>query len=387
MTDPVPHEPGAPIARDAIDPELIRLSRSRPKLGLITAAGLVFLCGYFLLRLNADRQFAGQDPTPARTTVADVLANKVAIDRFVALEGAEPVLATAIRTATSPGSLGLRAVAVRGTQEQLWLAMPGDGWSRPALGPYLGRLRRLADLPFAPSLVSYVSHHPRLSFATVPAIRAGFTAGTVRGATGDSIAVADSDRVTFEVVDAKTAQIVGVLSDRLPTASAWAGALTRAGITTVGEPQSGDGAVRFTVKLDGNDGEIAPNQGPAGSGPSTPTDTVRSAIEVKLEAAKLWAARVEPVTHHVDTTWGALKTSPANGLRVDGKVITDDQIDLIGIYVARSIPPDAYAVIVGERPEDYWYIQPIIIGLGLMGALFVFALYRAIRRDLLPARP
>lgn len=384
MTDPLPHEPGAPIARDAIDPELIRLSRSRPKVGLITAAGLVFLCGYFLLRLNADRQFAGRDATPARATVADVLANKVAVDHFIALEAAEPVLATAIRTATSEGTLGLRAVAVRGTEERLWLVMPGDGWGRPALGPYSGRLRRLADLPFAPSVLSYASHHPRLSFATVPAVRAGLAAGTVRGVSGDAIAVADSDRITFEVADAATAQIICVISDRLPTAAAWARALTSAGITTIGEPQSGDGAVRFTVKR-----ELAPGQQPTGgiTGHRPPTDEVRGSLEAKLEAAQLWAARVEPITHHVDTTWGALKTSPANALHVDGKVIADDQIDLIGIHVARALPVDAYVVIVGERPEDYWYIQPIIIGLGLMGVLFVFALYRAIRRDLLPARP
>src|SRR4051812_15730697 len=50
---------GAPIAKDAIDPELVRLSRPRPKIGVITAAGLVFLCGFFLIRLQADRRFAG----------------------------------------------------------------------------------------------------------------------------------------------------------------------------------------------------------------------------------------------------------------------------------------------------------------------------------------
>lgn len=378
MTDPLPPDPGAPIATDAIDPELIRLSRSRPNVGLITAAGIVFLCGYFLVRLSSDRQFAGRDPTPERATVADVMGNRIAVDRFIALEGAQPMMAGAMRATASPGSLGFRVVPVAGTGERVWLAMPGNGWSRPALGPYEGRLRRLADLPFAPSITTYATEHPRVTFATVSAVRAGFSTGTVRDVAGDAIALADSDRVAMDVVDASTAEIVGVLGERLPSPAAWAGALASAGIAATAPPQTGDDAVRFTVKV----------------------DSTRAEVEAKLEAAKLWAARVDPVTHHFDTTWGALKSSPPGALHVDRpsqqgsaeppekarQVIADDQIDLIGLYTAHSIPRDAYLVIVGERPEDYWYIQPITIGLALMGIVFVFALIVAVRRDLLPAR-
>ena len=62
MAEPAPT--GAPIAKDAIDPELIRLSRKRPQVGLITAAGLVFLCAFFLLKLSPDRRFAGATTAP-----------------------------------------------------------------------------------------------------------------------------------------------------------------------------------------------------------------------------------------------------------------------------------------------------------------------------------
>lgn len=371
MSDPLPHDPGAPIARDAIDPELIRLSRSRPKVGLITAAGLVFLCGYFLVRLSSDRHFAGRDPTPERVTVADVIGKAMEVDRLVSLEGAQPNVGAAIRTATSPVSFGLRVVPVRGTGHRLWLAMPGDGWSRPALGPYTGRLRHLSDMPFATAVATYAAQHPRLVFATVSAVRAGFATGSVRSVDGDAIAVAEADRVALDVVDASTAEIVGVLSERLPSPAAWASALTSAGIAVTAPPKTGDNSVRFTVNVDGN----------------------RAGIESKLEAAKLWAARVEPVTQHFETTWGVVKSSPANALRIErspeganAKVIADEHIDLIGLYVAQSIPSDAHVVIVGERPDDYWYVWPISICLGVMGAMFVFALIRAIKRDLLPTR-
>ena len=369
MVAPLPNEPGAPIPRGAIDPELIRLSRSQPKVGFITAAGLVFLCGYFLVRLHSDRHFAGRDATPERVTVADVLGDRVGVSRFIALEGAQPMSAAAIRTATSPASFGLRVVPVRATGQRVWLAMPGDGWSRPVLGPYTGRLSRLSDLPFATSVATYVAQHPRLTFATVAAARAGFSTGSIRSVDGDAIAVTDHDRVALEVVDANTATIVGVLSERLPSPEAWASALTSAGIAVTTPPQTGDDVVRFTANVEAN---------PAN-------------LESKLEAAKLWAARVEPVTKHFETTWGALKGSPPNALRIarsgsTDEVIADEQIDLIGLYTTQLIPNNAYVVILGERPDNYWYVWPISICLGVMGAVFVFALIRAVKRDLLPTR-
>jgi hypothetical protein len=105
----------------------------------------------------------------------------------------------------------------------------------------------------------------------------------------------------------------------------------------------------------------------------------------KLEAAKLWAARVERVTRHHETTWGALRASPAGGLAAAGQVVPDAHVDLVGLYVQRGVPRDAYALILGERPADYWHVLPITGALALIGLLFAWALVRAIR-ELLPAR-
>src|SRR5262249_25945101 len=105
----------------------------------------------------------------------------------------------------------------------------------------------------------------------------------------------------------------------------------------------------------------------------------------KLEAAGLWAARVDPVTHHHDTTWRALKGSGPAGLTVAGITIPDAQLDLIGLYVVRDIPSGAYAVIIGENPQDYWYGLPVAILVGLIGLVFAWALVRAVKRDLLSA--
>ncbi|MBA2543249.1 MAG: hypothetical protein H0V17_26645, partial [Deltaproteobacteria bacterium] len=106
----------------------------------------------------------------------------------------------------------------------------------------------------------------------------------------------------------------------------------------------------------------------------------------KLEAAELWAARVEPVTRHRAGTWGELKKSGADGLVLGGAVTPDAQVDLVGIFVSKPIPEDAYALITNEIPQDYWYVLPITIALAGIGLLFAWALVRAIRRDLLPTR-
>ena len=105
------------------------------------------------------------------------------------------------------------------------------------------------------------------------------------------------------------------------------------------------------------------------SGPNALAD-----VRDRLDTAKIFA-RVDPVAHHQETTWGVLKTSPPAGFA---------NADLVGLYVSRSIPDDAYALVTGEKPEDYWYVLWISIALGLIGLVFAWALVRAVRRDLLP---
>ena len=74
---------------------------------------------------------------------------------------------------------------------------------------------------------------------------------------------------------------------------------------------------------------------------------------------------------------------PLAGFVVNGTTIPDAQIDLLGLYVARSIPSDAYALITDENPADYWYVLPITIALCVIGLIFAWALVRAVKRDLL----
>jgi hypothetical protein len=365
-------DPGAPIPKDQIDPDLIKLKRARPKIGIVTAAGMVFLCAFFIMKLNADRTFSGEDDTPRLVQVADVAAGKVELESFVEIP-AEPMMSHAIRAAKGKNDPGLRVTPVRGTNERVWLVLDGVGWDEPVTSNrYAGRLRPLTDMPFAAAVREHASRNPRPVFATATAVRGGFASGALKTVDGDDLQVRDADRVAFDVVDPNLSTIIATFAPGTPEhaalldAGAWQKAIEALGIkATPLRPDEKDtalGQVRF--------------------------DTQQPVAEVttKLEGAKLWSARVESVTRHLETTWGALKGSSPSGFTVASTTIPDAQLDLIGIYVTRAIPADAYALIVNEIPQDYWYILPITIVVGVFGLLFLYALIRTIKRDFLPTR-
>ena len=356
-------DPGAPIARGQIDPDLVKLARPRLKIGIITAAGLVFLCAVFLLRLGPDRRFAASRAEPVPVTVADVVAGKVETDQLIVVD-AEPLVSQAIRATKAKASLGLRMAPVRGSGERLWIVTSGDGWEAPATAGHVGRLRRLDDLAFADPARGYAAEHPRLVFAATPAVRAGLATGSVGTVAGDRVALGDHDRIAIDLVEPNASVIAASFHDRLPDTAAWLAALGHAGVTpaSTGVPDTVLGQVRFEVAA-----SVAMTTG-------------------KLEAAGLLDARVEPVTHHLETSWAALRSSTPSGLAFGTTVVPDAQIDLVGLYVARRIPGDAYAVVTGELPDDYWYVMPITVALAVILLVFAWALVRAIRRDLVPAR-
>lgn len=379
MADQSPTEersdPGAPVAKDAIDPDLIKLKRKPAKVSVITAAGVVFLSAMFLVRLHADRTFGGDD-APKTVSVAEIVADKVGTNSFVTI-AAEPMMSHAIRTSIQKTGIGLRVVPIRGSMDKLWIVIHGDGWDPPNMTGYTGRLRKLEDLPFYDAVRDFAAAHPRPLFATGAATRAGFTTNEVVAVSGDRLKLPDSDRVALDVVDPNGALIIAAVNERHASTQAWIDALTAAGLSP-GAPMSGpanellgaDGKptqVRFEIKL--------PN--------------AAAEITTKLEAAGLWAARVEPITRHYETTWGDLRTSPPGAFKLGTATVAEKDIDLVGLYVAKAIPDGAYALITSEKPQDYWYVWPITVALGLIFLVFAWALVRAVKRDILssPARP
>jgi hypothetical protein len=356
---------GAPIAKDAIDPDLIKLRRPRPEVGIITAIAIVALCAFFWFRLGPDRQFGNSATSPRAAAVSDILAGEIATDQLIAIT-AEPWMAHAVRASTTKGTAGLRVVPARGTGDRLWLVIPGDGLSAVSEQPnYVGRLRRLRDLPLADDIEAYLHHRPRPVFAPPAAVRAAIAGAPLRTVNGDQVTVRDSDSVSVDVIDLESCILVVTFNERLPDAKAWTDALLSAGLlsSAVVPQQSSPVTARYTLPL-----------------------STAVALE-RVQKAGLWAARIEPILRSHLGTWGQLRTSPDAQFAIGNVAIPDAQIDLIGVFVARGLPSDAYALIASESPSDYWYVRPISIALLVLGALFSWILARAVRRDLAIPRP
>jgi hypothetical protein len=365
---------GAPVPRDKVDPDLVKLERTKSRVGVITSLGVVILCIAFLFRLSSDRSFAGASDEAEAVAVGDILAGKVGDDKLVEVE-AEPIFAHGIRTVKTKGDLGARLVPVRGTNDRLWLALQGDPYDPPnTTGRYRGRLRKLADVNFGKAMFGYTAEHPRPVFAAPSEIRAAFASGTIKSVAGDAVQVTDDDRVMFELAEPSRAILVVSISRLRPNARGWKVALEDAGITPVTELPARDvdtalQQIRFEA-----------NQPPA-------------EIQQKLHAGDFFGVRIDGVTTHYTTTWGELKKSPPTGFTalVDGKpgasaTVADAQVDLLGVYARHQIPGDAYALLTSEHPEDYWYVLPITVILVGLGLMFAWAFVRAVRRDLLPVR-
>lgn len=372
-----PPEPGAPVPRDAIDPDLVKLARTRHRIGVITAAAVIALSAYFIHRMGPDRRFAGEPEIPVPVAVADVAAGKVADNSHVAFP-ADAMMSHAIRTVPADGAKGLRVAPVRGTGDKVWIVLPGTGEDPPTLKSYRGRLRRISELPFGRVLDKHATLHPRPVFATTASVRTAFGGAPLATVTGDRLPVADSDRVAFDTVDPDRATLIASFVDKhapsgddpghgpLTDASLWIAELAKHGITaTVSTaPRDTDAALR-QVRLD----------------VAMPVDQLNE----QLLAAKLLATSVERVVHHYETTWGELRRSPPAALQIGGQTVPDAHVELLGMYVQRGVPADAFALLTEERPGDYWHVLPLTVALGALALVFLWALARGIR-DLLPAR-
>jgi hypothetical protein len=356
-----PKDPGAPFPKGEIDPELVDLKKDRPPIRVVTATGVAILCTYLVIRLLPDLAFSRQDDKPVATKI-DKLTDDAFVEVQVPLERAR-----AVRVRQDMGGAGMRAAPVAGTNNKLWIVMTGDGWGPAVPEPvFTGRVRAVDDVPFADALRAHVAGNPAPAFATLDQIRAAFAGGELATIHGDKVRVAPGDAVELEVPVPDAAELLIRFNEKLPSPAAWVTALEAAGISASAMRDITEYKAKVDVKV---------------------PDAV-AATTAKLAAAKLYVPEINPVRKTVKTTWGELAKAGAGPVVIGGETIDDARIDLVQVTVARAIPADARLVLVGEVPEQYWYVLYLSIALALLGAMAVWALVRAIKRDYLsPQQP
>jgi len=353
-------DPGAPVGKDDLDPELVSLRGPRPKVGAIAAFAILAVCVVYLLRLYGDFTFSRGDDKPRDATVAEVLAGNVSTSEMIAIT--TPLeRSAAVRLRTGAGDPGVRVAPVIGADDKLWVALPGDGWEPAIDSRYWGRLHRLDGSPMGPAVRDFLDT-PQPRFVTGAELRRALATGqpgALAAVTGPAIAATPDTQVEIAAIDPGAALVVVTFIERLHDAKAWTEALAAAGV-------------------------IAPDAAPATSGPDRAAWEVHGAdavadAEKKLQAAQLWASRVDPVTVRRKAAWREL-TSSGEALSIAGATLPWSAIDVAGLWVPRALPDGAYVLIVDEKPSDYWPVKPLYGALVVLAALFAWGLVRAVQR-------
>jgi hypothetical protein len=346
--------PGRPIGPDEIDPELIKLARSRPSVGAITAVAIVAFCGFLMITLRGDLTYSRAGGSPTDTSLKSIVDGDVGDESYVRLE-AMPDRTLAVRIATSDGDTGSRATPVWGSDGKVWIVVSGSTWAALATeGVYEGRLKSLDALPYGSALRSHVSKlaiAPR--YVTANAVRAALKHGGdfVLQPDGDRIEVVADTRVDIEETRLDRTTIRVFATTRHPTADKWTEALAAAGIIAA-DTKAIEGVDEDTWSYD--------------------VDTGVDEVRTKLDAAKLTAARAKPVVDRRQAVWGDLAK--------DG-TLSGDNVQWVALHVPRDIPDDAMVLLTNEQPGSYWYLLPLYGILAVFVGLFIWALVRAIKPD------
>lgn len=356
-------QPGRPIGPDEIDPELIALPRPRMRIGPLLSLSVVVFCIFIMLRVRPDLRFALQDQTAQEMgSVAALLGTQDLDDRFVRVP-AVPDRTLAVHVAASLAKPGSRLTPVQGTDGAFWIMLDGSVWTAGIQynEVYTGRMRRLADLPFADKLRRHVDGRPPAErFVQPAALRAALEAGaaTVEAPAGDAIAVAADTPVHVYQAPGDLVRIMTIPTDGQPTAEAWTEALAAAGLVTPdAKPRAG--ALEswvFTTSVTGG----------------------AEAAQVRLEEAGLMAAGAEPVLVVHEASWSDL-AARGQALGVASRQVPWDHIEWVSLTVPRTVPDQAWVLLTEERPQAYWYVPILFALLGLFGLLFSWALVRALR--------
>lgn len=366
MADAPARDPGAPIGKDEIDPDLVSLRRSAPKVGIVTSAAIVLLCVVLMVRLRDDFAFSRSGDSPRTVSVEDVVAGKIADDSYVSVV-APLDRSAAVRARVTEANAGTRVVPVRGSGDRLWVAVPGDAWAPVVPDDVVtGRLRTLASVRFGDVVREHVARNATPRFITGEALRqakAGGAAVPLIG--GGSHTLAPTDEVEISQVDPGAAVVVATFNPRLPDVKSWTDALAAAGVLAAdAKPvRATEETARWEVRR---------------------ADAVAS-ISTAIEGAQLWGARVEPATTRFRSPWTTLAVSDA-GVTSPAGVIPWSSVDVVALWAPRPVPAGARVVLADEKPGAYWYLLPVYIGLALFAILFTWALVLAVRRTVRDAR-
>ncbi len=359
-----PREDAATPGGDDVDPELLSIRGPRPRAGVLLSLSVVVLCAYLMISIWPDLRFAlaGHEPE----TIADPAA-AIAGDgeRFVAIEELSLDRAAALRISHSPDpalATGHRVAPALGTGGALWVATPGHPNAAPLRHDetHIGRLRALADVPFAAALQEHARERGAPRYTTGAMLREALGRGDGRifAPGGEPIDAGPKTPVTVAEIVANEAEITAIATDAQPSAERWAHALADAGaLPRVGPPiAAGDDIWVFEAPGRADD------------------------LNAILSEHRLIGAQAEQVQRTHEADLGALQAR-ADALVAGDVTIPWADIDGVWLEVAVPVADGAALLLAGEHPRDYRHALWLFALLAAFALVFAWALGHGLRRE------
>jgi hypothetical protein len=375
--DSTPGEPPAPTGAELPEigapDEFAGLEPYRPRRSPLLAAAVILISGYLLFHLRHDLTYALRGRTPAQVTdVRGYFRDPARIpdNSFVAMR-AVPDRAHAVMLDIKGKDEFMPFMRVMGTDGRLLLAQ------RRGLRPlgeiyddvYAGRLMRLADVSYAPTVRDYYAKKVTATrFFHLDEVRAALGARaagrpvTLRDAGGDAVPMSDAGRLMGVDVSYRGDYELGLPRERFPAEADARAALDRLGVEVKEAAESGT-ELRFVVHID----DARRDKVIAELGALDPR------IEVKLRKRSF------------TVPWGGLQALP-EGLLVPATATSAattlpwDAITAVTTVEPLTIPPDAFVLVEGERPQDLWYVPVFALCFVIFVVWNLLALRSALRR-------
>ncbi|HEX6838678.1 MAG TPA: hypothetical protein VF334_19005 [Polyangia bacterium] len=351
----MPDEPGAPPTDDD---DLATLAPApRGKSPLVAAAVIALACviGW---HLRDDVRYAFLSRTPADLGEARSLATRGAAledNRYVSVAGqAERRYALYLE----PKGVRPRQTVFRvlGAPHGLFVVADGADNVHPT-ERWSGRLRRFDAMPYAPSLRRYYGTETEVTrYLALDALKAALSGGgdvQLRDRMGEPLAVAPSQNVVVDV--AYPGELKVYLSkDKLPSLADARHELDRMGLSPSAGEETKDEFV-FIVPM---------------------PEARKNEIVGKLSDKEM---PFQPHEERYTVTRGELHLD-GDTLQVGARAQAPwAQIVAVGVPAPVEIGPDAFILVEGEAPAQFWWAPLILALLVAFAAFNVWYLVRAIR--------
>ncbi len=167
-------EPGAPISKDAVDPELVRLPPSRIRRSPLLAFAVLMLGALLLWRLRGDIAYSLQPRAPTSLGEARGAVSSMVPERYVSLSGM-PDFRNALAFESRGERTRSQLFRLLGTQSRLLVVLGAHEEAEEAglVGRFTGRLRRFSDLTYATTVKDYYRQKVQVTRAlSLPALKA-----------------------------------------------------------------------------------------------------------------------------------------------------------------------------------------------------------------------